>query len=135
MSACVIDTSAIMAYLNEENGAGTSESWLDRGATISALCVQETTANLVQRGVDQESALEMINALGLETHSLDFALAIDGGALISVTQPKGLSHGDGACLSLARRLGLPAVTADRVWAEIADDVGVEVILVRSTSFS
>ena len=35
---------------------------------------------------------------------------------------------DRACLALAVRLGVPAVTADRAWAEL--DVGVEVIAVR-----
>jgi ribonuclease VapC len=130
MSVCVIDTSAIMAYLNAEKGADTSEGWLDQGAAISALCIQETMANLVRKDVDRESALEMIEALGLATHPLDFALAVEGGVLIAVTQSKGLSDGDRACLSLARKLGLPAVTADRVWAEIADEVGVEVVLVR-----
>lgn len=130
MSACVVDTSAIMAYLNQENGAETSEIWLDKGAAISALCVQETVANLVRRNVDPASAVEMIEALGLETHPMDFGLAVDGGVLIAVTQPKGLSHGDRACLALARRLELPAVTADKAWADIADDAGVEVVLIR-----
>jgi ribonuclease VapC len=130
MSACVIDTSAIMAYLNQEKGADTSEDWLDQGAAISALCIQETMANLVRRDIDHASALEMIEALGLDVHSLDFALAVDGGALIAVTRSKGLSDGDRACLSLARKLELPAATADRVWAGIADEVGVEVVLVR-----
>lgn len=119
-----------MAYLNEENGADISEMWLEQGAAISALCVQETMANLVRRNIDPESALEMFEALGLETHPLDFDLAVDGGILIAVTQPKGLSHGDSACLALARQLQLPAVTADRAWAEIADDANVEVVLIR-----
>ena len=87
-------------------------------------------ANLVRKNIDQGAAIEMIEALCIETHALDFAQALDGGALIAVTQPKGLSHGDRACLSLGRKLGLPVVTADRVWAEIADDVGAEVILIR-----
>ncbi|QEE43764.1 type II toxin-antitoxin system VapC family toxin (plasmid) [Rhizobium sp. WL3] len=119
-----------MAYLNEESGAETAESWLDQEAAISALCVQETMANLVRNGIDRESAVELIGALGLDIYPLDLDLAIEGGALITVTQSKGLSHGDRACLSLARHLGLPAVTADRIWAEIADDVGVDVVLIR-----
>ncbi|WP_205909047.1 PIN domain-containing protein [Neorhizobium lilium] len=94
MSVCVIDTSAIMAYLNQEKGADTSEDWLDQGAAISALCIHETMANLVRKNIDRESALEMIEALGLDTFPLDFILAVEGGALIAVTQSKGLSHGD-----------------------------------------
>lgn len=130
MSECVIDTSAVMAYLNDEAGADLAEEWLDKGAAISALCVQETIANLVRRDVDRDSALEMIEALGLEVHVLDLDLAVDAGALIALTQSKGLSHGDRACLALARRLQRPALTADTAWVDIADDVGVDVLLIR-----
>ena len=50
--------------------------------------------------------------------------------MIAVTRPVGLSHGDRACLAPARSLGLPAVTADRPWTEVADPLGVGVELVR-----
>jgi PIN domain nuclease of toxin-antitoxin system len=130
MTACVIDASAVMAYLNDEEGTTVTEDWLDRGATISTLNVQEVVANFVRRRVDPASAAEMIEALGLDAHPLDLELAIDGGALIAQTRSKGLSHDDRACLSLARKPGLPALTADRVWAEVADAIGVEVIVIR-----
>lgn len=44
------------------------------------------------------------------------------------TRHAGLSLADRACLALARRLGVPAVTADRAWGDL--DVGVEVRLIR-----
>jgi PIN domain nuclease of toxin-antitoxin system len=119
-----------MAFLNDEVGADQSEQWLDRGAAISALCVQETMANLVRRHVDRQSAVDMIEALGLEVHALDFNLAIDAGDLITITRSKGLSHGDRACLSLARKLQLPAVTGDTAWAAIAGEADVKVLLIR-----
>ncbi|MCO6392580.1 PIN domain-containing protein [Aliihoeflea aestuarii] len=130
MSECVIDTSAVMAYLNDEAGADLAEEWLEKGAAISALCVQETITNLVRRNVDRDSALEMIEALGLEVHILDLDLAVDAGTLIALTRSKGLSHGDRACLALARQLQRPALTADTAWADIAEDVGVDVLLIR-----
>lgn len=130
MSACVIDTSAIIAYLNEEPGAVIAEEWLDKGAAISTLCVQEAIAILVRRGVERDAAAEVMTALGVKAHPLDFDLAVDGGVLITQTQAKGLSHGDRACLALARKLKLPTVTADRIWSEIAEEVGVKVVLIR-----
>ena len=40
----------------------------------------------------------------------------------------GLSLGDRACLALARRLDVPAVSAEHIWADL--DVGIEMKLVR-----
>jgi PIN domain nuclease of toxin-antitoxin system len=41
-----------------------------------------------------------------------------------------LSLGDRACLALARRLDVPALTSDRSWQAIAAQVGVRVELIR-----
>jgi PIN domain nuclease of toxin-antitoxin system len=35
-----------------------------------------------------------------------------------------------ACLALAGRLGVPALTADRSWQEIAEAAGIEIELIR-----
>jgi PIN domain nuclease of toxin-antitoxin system len=45
-----------------------------------------------------------------------------------VTEPQGLSLADRACLVLAARLGVPALTSDGAWADA--DVEAEVVLVR-----
>ena len=45
-----------------------------------------------------------------------------------ITRAQGLSLGDRACLALALRLGLPALTTDRAWVEL--DVGVAVRAAR-----
>jgi len=50
------------------------------------------------------------------------------GLLRLETRRAGLSLADRACLALAQRLGVPAVTADRTWAGL--DVGVEVTCIR-----
>lgn len=50
------------------------------------------------------------------------------GDLHDSTRAAGLSLADRACLALAGRLGVPAVTADRAWADL--DVGVEIVCVR-----
>ncbi len=46
--------------------------------------------------------------------------------LLPATRSAGLSLADCACLALASRSGVPALTADRVWAGVADAVGVSV---------
>jgi PIN domain nuclease of toxin-antitoxin system len=47
--------------------------------------------------------------------------------LCSLTRQHGLSLGDRACLGLARRLGLPALTADRAWLDVNSGVEVQAI--------
>jgi bifunctional DNA-binding transcriptional regulator/antitoxin component of YhaV-PrlF toxin-antitoxin module len=46
-----------------------------------------------------------------------------------LTKAAGLGLGDRACLALAKRLGVPALTAERSWPGLANSLGVQV---RST---
>lgn len=128
--AAAIDTSALLAFLNQETGWEAVEAWLDRGAVASTLIVQELTSKLVQKGASREEAAVTVSELGLATADLTMPLALDAGAMVAVTQPKGLSHGDRACLALARSLDVSAVTADRPLADVADELGVTVELIR-----
>ncbi len=130
MSTCVIDTSALIAYLKGEPGEAAVEEWLVRGAAVSALTIQELVSKIVQGGGTKDDAVATADELGTPVHDLTQPLAIEVGAMITVTKPKGLSHGDRACLSLAKQLGVPAVTADRAWSDIADVLGVEIMRVR-----
>jgi PIN domain nuclease of toxin-antitoxin system len=54
--------------------------------------------------------------------------ALETAALWAVTRSAGLSLADRACLALARRSDLPAVTADQAWSKV--DVGATVTLIR-----
>jgi PIN domain nuclease of toxin-antitoxin system len=48
--------------------------------------------------------------------------------LRSATRSAGLSLGDRACLALAERLGMVALTADRAWGTL--QVGIQVDVIR-----
>ena len=61
---------------------------------------------------------------------VDEDLALQAAFMVAVTKPFGLSLGDRICLALARRTGLPALTADRSWTEVAGPLGVTVELIR-----
>ena len=131
MTTAVFDTSALLAHLNRETGAEVVEAWLDRGGSaVSALTVQELTKKIAERGGTREDADVTVDDLGLAVHHLTRDLGLDAGAMVTVTKPKGLSEGDRACLALARHLEVPAVTADRPWADVAGEVGVRVELIR-----
>jgi PIN domain nuclease of toxin-antitoxin system len=120
----------LIAYLKGEPGEAAVEEWLVRGAAVSALTIQELVSKIVQGGGTKDDAVATADELGTPVHDLTQPLAIEVGAMITVTKPKGLSHGDRACLSLAKQLGVPAVTADRAWSDIADVLGVEIMRVR-----
>jgi PIN domain nuclease of toxin-antitoxin system len=98
------------------------------GALVSTVNYAEIVAKLVERGNSYADALSAIQTIALTTVDFDLALAQRTGTLRAETAKRGLSLGDRACLSLAEREGLPAITADRSWVDAVS--GVEVRLFR-----
>jgi len=129
MTSCVIDTSAVFIDLQNEDGADEARKWL-RDAAISSVNLHEIVAKATDKGASPDQARELIEKMRLTVHAHDTEDAVESGLLRMTTRGKGLSLGDRACLALARKLNLPAVTANRAWADLADDLGVEVVLVR-----
>jgi len=132
-AACVLDASALLAHLNDEPGADVVEDALLRGAAISAVNLAEVLTKLAEIGEDPGQVSETLWRRGLLGANLKvLPLTADDAVLIAdlhrKTKPHGLSLGGGACLSLALRLDLPAVTADRSWLRVR--VGVKVQTIR-----
>ena len=123
----MLDASAILALLNREPGAEYVERYVDEAAA-SAVNIAEAGARLSDLGITDFNIRQAIDDLSIDVIPFDEGQAHDSSLLRAATRHKGLSLGDRACLALARRLGLPALTADRIWAEL--DVGVEVRLIR-----
>lgn len=130
MTACVIDSSAILAFVFGEPGAETASNWLDRGAAASTVILQEVATKLRQRGFTPEDAAEAIDVLGLTVVDHTLPLALAAAELYAGTRARGLSHGDRSCLALAAAMRLPAVTADRAWSEVDAAARVTVEQVR-----
>jgi len=123
----VLDASALLALLNNEPGAELVAEALPQGA-ISAINLSEVVAKLSEAGMPEEAIQEALRALPLEVVSFDQEQAYEAGLLRLRTRGVGLSLGDRGCLSLARKLGLPALTADRTWEQLA--IGAEVRVIR-----
>lgn len=100
------------------------------GAKTSAVNIGEVVAKLRDLGIPEATANEVIAGLQLDIQSHDLAAAQASGHLRPATRRAGLSLGDRACLALARTLDLPALTADRVWLDIAGAIGVDVQPIR-----
>lgn len=125
--ACVLDASAMLALLHSEPGGEAVEDVLDRAA-MSAVNWSEICQRWLAHDVDVVDLRADIEALGVQIVPFTADDAEQTAALWVSTRRLGLSLGDRACLGLARRLELPALTADRAWLDA--DVGVEIRPIR-----
>ena len=126
MTSAVLDSSAVLAVINDEPGADTVIGILD-DALISTVNYAEVIAKLVERGSTSAQAQSALRSIALTTVDFDITLAQRTGALRAETMKRGLSLGDRACLALAEREGVPAMTGDRDWVGAVSGIGVRLI--------
>lgn len=122
-----------MAILHAEDGASIVIEAIGEGAAVSVVNWAEVLSKLAEAGKDPEiAAAELRRAEGsrraLSIEPLTAADCVAVARLRPVTRRQGLSLADRACLALAERLDVPALTADREWLKA--DVAAEVRLIR-----
>jgi ribonuclease VapC len=127
MTGVVLDASAVLAVINAEPGAERVIELLD-GAILSAVNYAEVVTKLIDRGIDLNRARSTVLKIGVQVVEYGIDLAERTGELRQQTRNLGLSLADRACLALAAREHLPAITADRKWT--ATNFGVEIHLIR-----
>lgn len=127
MAEVVLDTSALLAFVWREEGAEVVDRCIG-DSVISTVNFSEAISKLVDRGASLETARKTLGIAPPDVIVFDQALAEQTGGLIARTRQFGLSLGDRACLALAARQGLPALTGDRIWSGL--DIGVEIRLIR-----
>jgi PIN domain nuclease of toxin-antitoxin system len=128
MNKCVLDTSAVLAYLFEEVGAEQVAPVLEAGAgVISSVNYAELVGKLIDQGMPATLIRETLSGLELELVDHDQAQAFLTGELRAASKAFGLSLGDRACLALAIVRQLPVLTADRAWLNVAVQAAVRVI--------
>ncbi len=127
MAKVVVDASALLALLNSEQGAEAVAKALP-GAVIGSVNLCEVIGKLAETGMKQEEIGRILFPLGLTIETFDEEQAYTAGILRISTKSAGLSLGDRACLGLAKKLGVPVLTADRRWLDLA--IGVKVTAIR-----
>lgn len=127
MGSHVLDASALLALLNNEQGADFVQELLP-DALISSVNLAEVVTRLSVIGMPEGEIRDTLAVLGLNVAPFDKDQAMRAGLFYQHTHRLGLSLGDRACLALADAETALAVTADRVWGDL--DLNVEVKLIR-----
>ncbi len=127
MAETVLDSSAILALIDDEPGAATVRAALPE-AVISAVNFGEVATKLIELGVAEAQMQALLWQTYCEVMDATAGQAIVAGRLRQSTRHRGLSLGDRFCLALARELGLPVLTADLAWRDL--EVDVEIVLIR-----
>lgn len=109
----MFDSSALLAFLNDEPGGSEVRRLLDEGGVCSAANWSEVAQKVASRGdswsIARAVLLRRLNAV--ESVTIEDAEVAAG----LWRRGEGLSLADRLCLALGRRLGAQIVTADRAW--------------------
>ena len=129
---CVLDASALLCYLQDEPGSDRVGEALGEGAAISAINWAEVLSKLADRGENPDAVSRRLSDQGLlgqalAVQPLDETMARDIARLRPLTRPVGLSLADRACVALARKLDVPAITADRAWKSLKLGVRIQIL--------
>ena len=118
----VIDASALMAFLMDEPGGDAVAPYLEV-AQICSINFHECIYSLMSK---YHASLEQANArltqTSLVVHDYTPHLAVIAASLQPQADKLGLSLGDRACVATALELGLPVVTADKIWKKLKLDI-------------
>jgi PIN domain nuclease of toxin-antitoxin system len=114
----VLDASALLVYLQRERGHLLVAPVLE-AAAMSAVNLSEVLQKSAAAGVATGGLQADLQAVGLRVYAFDTEDAACAADLWASTRKLGLSLGDRACLALAKRLRLPAYTADRAWSAVS----------------
>ncbi|MGJ3263574.1 MAG: PIN domain-containing protein [Salinarimonas sp.] len=129
MTRAVLDASAVIALLLDEPGTDVVRATLE-GSIMAAPNLAEVVGHFAARGGGGDEIELIFGLLPIAIAPADRELCVAAGLLRATTHDAGLWLGDHYCLTLASRLTLPVLTADRAWTAVGPRIGVEVRLIR-----
>jgi len=115
-----LDASALLALLFREDGHEEVATVFGESC-MSTVNLAEVLGRFARDGHDTSLALRRIASSPVELVDFGPEDAELAAGLLPQTQPRGLSLGDRACLALAMRRSIPAMTADRAWLDVPID--------------
>lgn len=129
----VLDASALLAYLHNEEGADVVEEALSAETMMSSVNWAEVLSKLSDETTqDPDTILHALGHRGLIGGLLTLLpLTVEDAITIArlrpLTRQCGLSLADRASLALALRLDIPVLTADRAWQHVSLRVPIRLI--------
>ena len=127
----VMDASALLALMQDERGGDVVNGLIvEHECVASSVNIVEVGTRLVDKGLAPVHLARTLKELDVQTIDFDLEQALLSASLRVTTRQAGLSLGDRACLALAQLMKGTAVTADSAWVDVADAVGVEVLMIR-----
>ena len=129
MTCFVLDASAVLALLLGEPGADKVATALD-DAVMTTVNLAEVVSHYAKLGIGRRDIEALLRPLPIRLAPIDTALSYAAGTLRPITIAGGLPLGDRYCLALARREGVPRLTAERRWPSIAIAAGIRGVLIR-----
>ena len=127
--AFVLDASVPIAIYKREPGADGLLGRIGK-SFIGIVNFHEFAEHLVRLGANDSVVPGTVMSLPYTIIEADRSLAFSAARLARVTRRAGLSLGDRFCLALAKQMNLPALTGDRRWLDVADEIGGKVELFR-----
>ena len=127
---CVLDASALLAFLQREPGEAVVREALQARPEMTSVNLGEVAHRLMLTNRPRGEIEILLSDLKILIHPVDRELALEAGYAAVFAKPYGLSFADRICLMLAKRLNLPTLTSDRRMADASDALGVKVELIR-----
>lgn len=111
----VLDASALLAFIQGEDGADLVEAHLEDQAICGAANWSEVAQKVRAAGGDWDLVRALLQSYGLEVEPVTETDAERAAA--TWRAGSGLSLADRLCLALGHRLQAEVLTADRVWGD------------------
>ncbi len=127
----VMDASALLALMQGEPGCDVVDALIqDHECIASSVNIAEVGTRLIDKGLEPAQLARTLKELDVQPIDFDLEQATLCASLRSSSEHVGLSLGDRACLALAHLVKGTAVTGDSAWSDVADAVGVKVLMLR-----
>lgn len=121
-----LDASALLAFLFGDPGHEQVAAVID-DCELSTVNLAEVISRFARDGHDPGLVYRQIAGSGIRILPFGGEDATLVAQLLLPTRALGLSLGDRACLALALRRGIPALTADQAWSKLTLPIRIQIV--------